>query len=91
MLEIKEVCSEEYRHKQMYFAYETKGYYDLKVDGFHYQFVYTPFETAQTRGFDDELLSDWLENGFKIIVFDTHAFSNQDIQNHEIEWKWGRY
>lgn len=171
LIDIRPLDAQEFKGKKYQFKYQTPGYYDLIADQYSFEFVYKEFECMQKRGFEDELLGDWLEqpvlygaykgeqlagliegsmetwnnrfrisnilvfdefrnqnigsemmafifakakkmgarmvvletqscnipaircyqkNGFKIIGFDTHAYSNRDIENREVRMEMGR-
>lgn len=64
----------EYKGFQIRASYQTSYYYEVKQmeskDCFGVSFHRTPFPNPVTRGFEDTLLSDWLEDPFAMGVFE---------------------
>ena len=60
-MDIKILDKEVYKGKKYSFEYLTPGYYDLIVKDMTFSFVYKEYEKSRKKGFEDELLGDWLE------------------------------
>ena len=61
MIEIRLLDSNVYKGRKLRFEYVTPGYLELNILDLSFCFEYKGFDEPQSRGFEDELLSDWLE------------------------------
>lgn len=69
-MNIKCLDNKVYAGRRFTARYSTKGYYDIAAADFGFRVEYVPFETPVERSFDDEMLSEWLDEPIALGAFD---------------------